>query len=221
MHAQKVKAVIFDMDGLMFDTERVFMRGYTAAGEALNLPNSVILTELTMGCSHEQEIRIIDELYQIPGIGKQVSDFVRVYLAKEVEEHGVPVMPGLYELLEFIRSKQLPAGIASGSPKNDILHHLRATGLETYFQAMVGSDMIASSKPNPDIYLFCSRMLGVEPEHCLVLEDSINGILAAKRAGMIPVMVPNLVQPDAETESRLYAKLHNLAEAIPLIESLL
>ena len=221
MHTREVEAVIFDMDGLMFDTERVFMRGYEAAGEALNLPDAAILTELTMGCSKEQEIRIIEERYPIPGIGIQVFNFVREYLAKELEEHSVPVMPGLYELLEYIRSKNLPAGIASGSPKKVILHHLRATGTESYIQAIAASDMVTVSKPVPTIYLLCSEMLGANPEKCLVLEDSINGILAAKRAGMIPVMVPNLVQPDAETENRLFAKLHDLSEAIPLIEKLL
>lgn len=219
MNKTPIKAVIFDMDGLMFDTELIFLRGYQAACAQMNLPDGARLWIETMGVTGKDEVLAIDRFYGKTGIGEQLLPLVLRYREQELAANpAVTPMPGLFELLEFLAQKKIPMAVASSSSYEKISDHLSVTGTAKYIQAVVSGEMVAHTKPSPDIFLLASEMLGISPENCLVLEDSPNGILAASRAGMLPVMIPQIVQPDEKTEQLLFAKCSRLDAVIQLLD---
>ena len=130
----------------------------------------------------------------------------------------MPVKPGLRPLLAFLRKNGYGMTVATSTDEEKTRYNLAKAGVEGYFAKIVCGDMVARGKPEPDIYLKACEVLGLAPAACMALEDSPAGILAAYRAGMRPVMVPDTVQPDAATEKLLYAKLPALDGVIGLLE---
>ena len=127
-------------------------------------------------------------------------------------KNGIPVKPGVREILEWLKSAGYAVGLASSTKRESVLRHLKHTGLEDYFSVVVGGDMVEHSKPLPDIYLLACERLGVEPGETYAIEDSPNGIRSAHAAGMCPIMVPDIIAPDEEMGRLSYIILKNLVE---------
>lgn len=212
--------IIFDMDGLMFDTERVFIQAWDYAGEKIGIGKAGYMVYKTLGMNIAAANNIwreeFGERYQQEELRKHTKDFLQEYYAK----NKVPVKKGLYILLEYLKKTGYRLAVASSSPRWEVEKHLKDAGITEFFEDIVCGDMVEKSKPNPEIYEKACQMLGVEPETCLALEDSKNGLLAAYRAGCKPVMVPDLWQPDEETESILFQKFENLEQVKKYLEEL-
>ncbi len=214
-----VKAVIFDMDGLMFDTERLSNLAWAETGQKTGHPE---ITEEFMNqfigsnlrATRETFLRTFGEDFPFDELRAMRVKFVEDYVA----EHGLPVKPGLYELIDFIKKQRLPMALATSTAEAKTRENLKMAGIEDVFDVMVCGDQVARSKPEPDIFLRAAELLGAAPEACLVLEDSLNGITAAYRAGMMPVMVPDLIPPTTEIEAMLFHKCNTLSDVIPLLE---
>ena len=134
-----------------------------------------------------------------------------------VAQEGVSLKPGIHELLAFLKEKGIKTSIATSSPMERTLLYLGSVGLQRSFDELVSGYMVEKGKPEPDIYLYAAEKLGVKPGNCMVLEDSPAGILAAYRAGCIPVMIPDQDEPTEETSKMLYAKAESLTEVITLL----
>ena len=206
-----IKAVIFDMDGLMFDTERIAQRAWqqAAAEYGYNIPE-----ETYRGIIGRKLPDTRSFIYQQFGTD---FPFDPVYHRRQqlldiyITNQGMPIKPGLIDLLEKIESRSIPKAVASSSSRKIILNNLSAGGIKTdRFQAVVGGDEISRGKPAPDIFLAAADLLHAVANQCLVLEDSNIGILAAHTAGMIPVMVPDMVAPEPETRQLAYCILPDL-----------
>lgn len=212
--------IIFDMDGLMFDTERVFIQAWDYAGEKIGIGKAGYMVYKTLGMNIAAANKIwreeFGERYQQEELRKHTKDFLQEYYAK----NKVPVKKGLYILLEYLKKTGYRLAVASSSPRWEVEKHLKDAGITEFFEGIVCGDMVEKSKPNPEIYEKACQMLGVELETCLALEDSKNGLLAAYRAGCKPVMVPDLWQPDEETESILFQKFENLEQVKEYLEEL-
>ena len=128
--------------------------------------------------------------------------------------------PGVFELLDFLKAQGIPCAVATSTIRQDALPLLEGTGIFPYLKDAVYGDMVPCGKPAPDIFLLGARRLGAGPGRCLVLEDSPNGIRAAHRAGMIPVMIPDLVLPDKEIRALARAVLDSLSEVPSFIREL-
>ena len=139
-------------------------------------------------------------------------------MGRYVAEHGIAPKPGIYELMDFLNENHIPAAITSSSPMDSIRAHLEKANLLHRFTALCSGHDIPNGKPAPDIYLLGAKELGFKPEECLALEDSPTGILSGYRAGCLPVMIPDLDQPDEETKKLLYAKADSLTDVISLIK---
>lgn len=212
-----IKAVIFDMDGLMFDTELLAQDGWAYAGEKMGIPISNEVFKKTLGVNINQVGQILrDNLGD--GFDFPTGRHYRYeYSANYIKEHGVPVKPGLEELLEYLEKKGYKMAVASSSEKERVTQYLKLTGVEKYFSAVVCGDMISKSKPEPDIFLKAAELLETKPEECAVLEDSPMGILAAHRAGMMPIMIPDLAEPDdmcRKTAFRIIPSLGSVREIL-------
>lgn len=212
-----IKGVIFDMDGLMFDTERMWDTLWAPCCERLHLPMPTEeFNAGGRGLAGENLKRHIAAYYPQIDPQKMLDEVWK--LADEVFLQGVPCKPGLRELLAYLEQEGIPRIVASSSPRNIVALNLQTTGTARYFHDIVCGYDVQASKPDPAIFLEAARRLRLAPQDCLVLEDSFNGVRAGHAAGAVTVMVPDLAQPDDEIR-RLYTRCcRDLFEVKALLE---
>ena len=211
--------IIFDMDGLMFDTEKVVIKAWDYAGEKIGVGKAGFMVYKTLGMNRAASNNVWKEefgdRYSEEGLRKYTKEFLKKYY----DENTVPVKKGLYVLLDFLKSKQCKMAVASSSARHEVEKYLKDTGVKDYFLDIVCGDMIENSKPEPDIYLKACELIGEEPENCYALEDSKNGLLSAYRAGCKPIMIPDLWQPDEEIMKIIVARYDDLEQLKAAFES--
>ena len=145
----------------------------------------------------------------------QFLDESRRRMWDSIEQNGLKLMKGVMELLIYLRQSDYRIAIASSSGDQVIERYLEIAGMRQYFDRIVGGNQIQNSKPSPDIYLKACEVLGANPPDTIAVEDSPNGIRSAYRAGMIPVMIPDLIEPDEEIRQMYYKKYASLTEPVP------
>lgn len=212
----KISGCIFDMDGLMFDTERLCLQAMTVLGAEMGRD---FLTELPdmCGISAREEETVYKNRYGIDFDYKTYRRRRTQWITDYILEKGIPVKPGLYELLDFLHGEGIPMAIASSSTEKIIRRNLAMTGTDTYFKAVICGDMVEKSKPDPQIFLAATKALGTVPSETVVFEDSFFGIQAAAAGGFLPCMVPDLRQPNEDIQKMLAARFDTLADAIPFV----
>lgn len=214
-----VQGVIFDMDGLMFDTEPVWGSCWelVIAEHGFEVPDG-LLNEVR-GCSGDTVCAVLRRFLGADVPAEEIWEREKQLACETLLEQGAPKKPGLDDLLEYLHDFVVPMAVASASPKEIILHNLRRAGLERYFDVVVSGEGLSSGKPDPLIFLETARLLGTSPARTLVLEDSANGVTAAHRGGFACVMVPDLEQPSTEVEAMANAVVDSLDQVIDLLES--
>ncbi|MBP3883474.1 MAG: HAD family phosphatase [Olsenella sp.] len=198
--SQMVEAVIFDMDGLMFDTERVWNDAWPDVLAKFGLTYREGLIEACRATAGSVMDERLAQFYSpdevdVSLIRKELFSYVPTLLAK-----GIDKKPGLDEMLAYLDERGLPRAVASSSEPATIARNLRVAGVDAYFDddAIVSSSQVARSKPAPDVFLLAAERIGARPSRTLVLEDSFNGIRAGRAAGFVTVMVPDREQPTKE-----------------------
>ena len=207
-----MKACIFDMDGLMFDTERVFVAAWDYAGEKLGLGKTGYMVMKTMGSNTEGCNRIWRAEFGADFDVAAMWDYTREFLEDYYSRNAVSPKKGLYELLTYLKSQGFKLAVASSSKREKVEQHLQSTDVRRYFDAVIGGDMVEKSKPEPDIYLRAAAALGVDPAECYALEDSRNGLLSAHAAGCKAIHVPDLWQPDDTVKTFILGPFESLLE---------
>jgi HAD superfamily hydrolase (TIGR01509 family) len=212
-----VKAVVFDMDGLLVDTEAVFRDVMMAASAArgVDLPEAVFLRMVGLP-EHASRAVAMGHF----GDGFDYDPWLaHVWeLAHERIEAGVPVKAGAAELLDALDRARLPRAIATSSQHATVERHLGPAGLLERFDAVIAAGDYACGKPSPDPFLAAATRLGVDPADCLALEDSHNGVRAAHAAGMMTVMVPDLLPATPEIAELCVAVANSLHEVRLMLE---
>ncbi len=208
----KIKAAVFDMDGLMFDTERLAMAAWDYAGEKMGLGKAGYMVMKTLGVTAERADEIWREEFGSNVDTKAMRRYGREFTDNFYEHNKVPVKYGLYELLDWLKSSGIKTAVASSSTRRAVLRNLESAGITDKFDIIVSGEMATRSKPAPDIYLKACELLGENPNDCIALEDSRNGLWAAHNAGCRVIMVPDLWKADEETEKILWKKLGSLLE---------
>lgn len=212
-----VLGVLFDMDGVVLDTEKLYARFWMEAAVALGYPMTY---EQALGMrslsSSAGQAKL--ESYFGPGVSRAVMRDKRVELMDAfVDVHGVEPKPGIMELLDFLQEQRIPAAITTSSPKERVEKYLKPLGLYDRFCRICTGYEVKQGKPAPDIYLFGAQCLGLRPENCLAIEDSPAGIESAFRAGCMAVLVPDLDSSDEPMRKRLFAEADSLKDVISLI----
>ena len=209
-----IQGVIFDMDGLMFDTEPIWTSLWQPALARLGLPYKEGLAEAVRGTTGEVSRSIVQRFYGPDCDAKAVMDTLYRLGAEVLRAAPAPKKPGLDALLDWLEGQRIPAAVASSSCLEDIRCNLDGWGLAHYFTAIVSGPEVAHSKPHPEIFLTAAARLGVEPARCLVLEDSFNGVRAGAAGGFVTVMVPDLQQPDEEMRRTYTMQCASLNEVL-------
>lgn len=216
----RIRGVLFDMDGLVLDTEKLYCRFWMEACHHFGFP---MTREQALGMRAANSQLSQANLHRY--FGPQ-ADYRRIR-AKRIElmdafiaENGVETKPGISALLNWLHAQGIRCAITSSAPLERIQAHLNSVGLLHRFDRVCSGHDMPCGKPAPDIYLHGAASLGLPPESCLALEDSPVGIESAWRANCHPVIIPDQDQPGTETLSRCYAKSDSLTDIIDLLKSL-
>ena len=212
-----ISGVIFDMDGLMTDTERLYIDLWCQILREQGMEEHREVVTRCIGMDHSKMRSYIkdtlgeefDYLSVLGEVGKRSERYC--------QEHGIPVKPGLYELLDDLDAQKIPYAVATSSRGEGARSKLQKIGVLSWLRGLVTGDMVEKGKPDPEIFIRAAQALQLPPGECLVLEDSPHGILAAHRAGCLPMMIPDLWQPDSEVKSMLYALGSSLLDVIPVL----
>ncbi|MCL2437750.1 MAG: HAD family phosphatase [Coriobacteriia bacterium] len=201
------KAVIFDMDGVIFDTEVIARCLWREVFKEYGYDFSDATYRKLIGCTMHAAFQILAEEY---GPELPISEMAtrQDALWQEATAKAVPIKPGVIEILDFLKGQDIPCAVGSSTYHAEAEDKLQTNGLRDYFQTVVGGDYVAHAKPAPDIFLKCAEYLGFQPADCLVIEDSNNGLRAAHVAGIPAVMIPDLI-PASEIDADLSFTAYN------------
>lgn len=208
------RGAIFDMDGLLLDTERLYQESWVEMARAFGQTPDPAFPAAVSGTSGEGMREVIRRFYPaVDPYAFQAGCIARV--DGILDEQGPPVKPGAGELLEYLGAQGVKLAVASSSGRERILSNLRAARLDHFFNAVVSGQQVERGKPEPDIFLFAAREIGCPPEDCYVFEDSVNGVRAGMAAGCVTVMVPDLAAPPKDlTVSKVCSSLLEVKELL-------
>lgn len=216
--------VVFDMDGVIFDSENTFLSCWLEVGERFGMEPELVRSTYVkcIGTNSNQTA----EIYRNAFLKRLGEENMQRMWKESVELHraryagdNMPIKAGVREILKFLKSRGIPVGIASSTQKSKVEQRIRTAGLSDYFVGAVGGDAVKISKPNPEIYLLACEAFGFAPENTFAIEDSFNGIRAASAAGMRPIMVPDIVTPDEEMRSLSETICTDLFEALAYLQT--
>lgn len=205
-----IRAVVFDMDGTLLDTELLFKEIVYEVTDDLGFRMTDDVHLSMVGTSHEATNAILVEAYGVSFPYALFDEQCRVRMSQRLTVAPVPVKTGALEILTELRDRRIPTAVATSSRRAHAEHHLTHAGLIGFFQTLVTRNDVANPKPHPEPYLLAAKRLGIDPAACLALEDSHTGVRAAHAAGMHTVMVPDLVPPTEDVARLCGAVLDDL-----------
>lgn len=215
-----IKGAVFDMDGLMFDTERLVYRIWQRTMDENGYNYSFDIYKKTVG-KRTAEVKVFyKELYGESFDYQELREKANVYFYEYIEKEGVPVKKGLLNILKYLKSKEMKISLATSTGSKTALDLLDKAEVTRYFDKFVCGNMVKNGKPHPETFLTAARELSLKPEDCIALEDSINGIKSAYNAHMKPIMIPDLLEPTEEIKPMIFALCKDLDEVIPVIEKM-
>ena len=215
----EIKAVLFDMDGLMVDTESLSTEAFINSAKAQGYNMTKEETLKVLGFTKANIYQFWIDYFQGTNVdGKKLVDDHYEYIENVLYTVGPEKMPYVEELLKYLRENNYKIAVASSSDTADIKNNLEKTKFEKYIDEIASGAEVENGKPAPDVFLLAAKRLGVDPKDCLILEDSKAGIKAGKASGAMVFMVPDMFTVDKECEDTADRILTNLGEVIEILE---
>lgn len=211
------QGAIFDMDGLLLDTERMYRDSWKESAKQFGLVHDPDFPRAVCGSSgaHMQEI-ILQYYPQVDAKAFAADCILRV--ERELQSH-VPKKAGVSEILQFLKQQNVKIAVASSSKLETVKSNLEKVGILSYFDAVVSGDQVQHGKPAPDIFLLAAQKIGCKPNDCYVFEDGTNGIRAGAAAGCATVMIPDLTPPNEQLKQLCAGIYPSLLDAMDAIKN--
>lgn len=209
--------VIFDMDGVIFDSERAYIEAYQKIAPRYGLKNIEKACIESIGVTRDKTKEIFCRYHG----GAFDFERYREEVQEEINRHPIDCKPGVYELFDRLKALGARIALASSTRRVRVYPMLDGAGLTGYFDAIVCGDMVSHSKPHPEIFLAAAERISAAPEDCYVIEDSFNGIRGAHAAGMHAIMVPDIIQPDEEIRGLAEVVLPSLIDVKNYLENVM
>ena len=209
-----IKGAVFDMDGLMFDTEKLVYQAWQRVMDSNGYDYDFEIYKKTVGRRTAETRKFYEELYGGEFDYQRLRSEANVFLRDDIETNGVPLKKGLVNILEYLKNHNMKIALATSTSSTTAMGLLEKANVKQYFDRFVCGNMVKNGKPHPEVFLTAAKELCLKPESCIALEDSINGIKSAYNAGMKPLMVPDLLEPTEEIKPMLFALCKDLDEAI-------
>lgn len=215
-----IKAIIFDMDGLMIDSERVTFEGYQEMLKKMNLTMTedfyITLLGKPIKGIYQRFYDVYGKDFPIETVIKDVHEYMAVRFKKE----GVPLKKGLVPLLKYLKANNYKTIVATSSNRDRVDNILKSADIEKYFDDSICGDEVSKGKPNPEVFLKSCQKLGVQNDEAIVLEDSEAGIQASAAADIKVICIPDMKYPEPEFAQKTYKICQDLDEVANFIKSL-
>lgn len=212
------KAVIFDMDGVIFDTERMFVEIWRQLAEKYQMTHIEEILKSCLGVSAVETRAIFTKTYGPSFAYDKFRKEAEQQFLQRITTEGIPLKAGVKALLDYLKQENYKMAVASSTITERVKKQLIQAEIAHYFQVILGGDKVAQGKPDPQIYQAACWELGVDPRETIAIEDSFNGVRSAYRAGLKTIMVPDLLQPNEEIASLLFKKCDSLWEVKAFLE---
>ena len=214
-----IKAVLFDMDGLMVDTESLATEAFIHSAKKQGYDMTKEETLLVLGFTTKSIYDFWENYFINSDVsGKQLVDDHYKYIEDILFTTGPRKMQYIEELLKYLKNSNYKVAVASSSSMNHIINNMEKTDLKKYIDEFASGAEVENGKPAPDVFLLAAKRLGVKSEECLVLEDSKAGVIAGSSAGAKVIMVPDMFKPDEVCKEKAYRIVNNLGEVISILE---
>jgi len=212
--------IIFDMDGLMIDSETLALNAWHQTAQELNMhiPEEVFFSMIGLNMD-ACKARMLEHTGPTFDFDSAIT-MLHGFMENHIIEHGLPLKPGLHYILDKLEEIGIKKSVATGTYYERAMVKLAQADVAHRFDVVIGGDQVAHSKPAPDIFLKAAKSCGIAPEYCIVLEDSIPGAEAARRAGMRVIVIPDLIPPLEKTHEFALAICKDLYEACGIIEKI-
>lgn len=214
------KAVLFDLDGLMFDSEREVMEAWDITGVKMGYGKLGHNIYNTLGLNKNARVAYFEEHYGGDFPYEEFQTNYRGEVHKLAGANDNQAKPGLFELLDYLKSKAIPMAVASSSSPTHAAEYISRNRVKEYFEVIITGDMVHKAKPDPEIYLMACESLHVKPCEALVLEDSYNGIRSAHSAGIPAIMIPDLLTDITPVKEMLYARADSLLDVMEYLKGI-
>lgn len=216
-----IRGFVFDMDGLLFDSERIVQRSWNAAGGELGYGTVGEQIYHTLGFNRSRRAAYFKSIYGDDFPTEVFQERAAEHFVRIVDEEGMTMKKGVEEILQFAKEKGLAVGLATSSSEGYARGNLQRAGIESYFDGIICGDMVEKSKPDPEIYVKACAVIGVAPAEAIAFEDAAAGILSARKAGLKTVMVPDLVQPAEDILENIWLLKSSLIEVLEELKKVL
>ena len=216
---KNINAVLFDMDGLLLDTERIALATFVEACRVHHFEPDVAVYLKCIGTKDTRTREILLEGYGKEFPFQPVYDLWRRKYSEETSTKPIPLKAGALDLLHRLEEEGLKRAVVTSTRQESALQKLSHTEVLGFFDFVIGGDQVLNGKPDPEIYLTACGKLGEEPGMCLALEDSDNGVLSATRAGLTVIQVPDLKEPSGEVKALGHKIVRSLADVLELIRT--
>ena len=214
-----IEALLFDMDGLLLDTERMQDKIWDKAKEHFHYDFNESFKKEMRGINIQASLKIYEKYFGKNFDYQTVLKWRRAYFMEIAKNEGIPIKKGALELLRYVRQKGIHCALATSTERNRFMQYIPylEENIFDFFDVIVDGSMVKHSKPDPEIFLLAADQLGVDIKNCMILEDSINGVKAGIASGAMTVMIPDLMQPTDEIKDKVYCILNDLSEVIDVI----
>lgn len=213
-----IKAVLFDMDGLIFDTERLAETGWVEAGKKLNFFMTKEMAGQIRGCDVPSSRKLFDRWFGQAVSYDEAKKLRTEYILNNIRVYGMPLKEGVHELITYLKRHGYKTALATSTQREIVEEYFQNTDLPFAFNTTVCGTEVEHGKPAPDIFLEAASRLEIQPGQCLVLEDSPNGVTAGHAAGCKVIMIPDMDMPDTELTVKCTEVVNNLHEVIAFLQ---